>query len=396
MIDVILYREKGEKQGYDFVQGGEAAMRYDCGRYTKFDCREPGRSIRFIKVGEDCFMLLYVVAVPEGNHHESRGQIISSGYLFDTKEADLLMSHPELILQLKYCKSADDLMEEEKINNWEQVRIKGKNRRNKQRTEAELPEELQKAYFTAVLTNTTEEINTLNTQVFHSLSDYTEDEAMWNLIRALYLVPVKIRKYISWNTNIKELEEAAHYEWNFLSKAVLEKIETSGFAEGRVVKRIILCDGGIISFQCQKSIDNAWTKYYGKLSGRMERGDEWPESREGFAARLLETENKDKRRAAGKNRVKARCISYKGIRNGDMKSRISVIVRAAVLVILTVWTTGAIRIAELGERTYTVSIHLDVFCAAGIFGIAYLLSSFLCEIKWKRRIRRLYQKLAGR
>ena len=134
MIDVILYREKGDKQGYGYVQGGEDAMRYDCERYMNFYCGEPGRSIRFIKVGEDRFMLLYVVAVPEGNHHESRGQIISSGYLFGTKEADELMSHPEYILELKYCKSADDLMEEERINNWEQVRIhKGKNRRNKQR-----------------------------------------------------------------------------------------------------------------------------------------------------------------------------------------------------------------------------------------------------------------------
>lgn len=395
MIDVILYREKGDKQGYGYVQGGEDAMRYDCERYMNFYCGEPGRSIRFIKVGEDCFMLLYVVAVPEGNHHESRGQIISSGYLFGTKEADELMSHPEYILELKYCKSADDLMEEERINNWEQVRIhKGKNRRNKQRTEAGLPEELQKSYFTAVLTNTTEEINT---QVFHSLTDYSEGEAIWNLIRALYLFPIKIRKYISWNTNVRKLTEAEDYEWNFLSKAVLGQIEASGFAGGRAVKRIILCDGGIISFQCQRSIDNAWTKYCGKSSERMEQGDElWPESREGFAIRLLETENKDKRKAEGKNKVRARCISYKWIRNADMRNRISVIVRVAALVILTVWTTDAIRIAEIGERTYTVSIHLDVFCAAGIFGIAYLLSSFLCEIKWKRRIKRLYQKLAGR
>ena len=35
-------------------------------------------------------MLLYVVAVPKGNHHESRGQIIASGYLFGMKEADEL------------------------------------------------------------------------------------------------------------------------------------------------------------------------------------------------------------------------------------------------------------------------------------------------------------------
>ena len=85
MIDVLLYREIGEGKGYGFIQGGEDAAQYGCERFMNFYCSEPGRSIRFNRVGQDCFMLLYVVAVPEGSHYESRGQIIASGYLFGMK-----------------------------------------------------------------------------------------------------------------------------------------------------------------------------------------------------------------------------------------------------------------------------------------------------------------------
>lgn len=84
------------------------------------------------------------------------------------------------------------------------------------------------------------------------------------------------------------------------------------------------------------------------------------------------------------------------MRSEELRTRISIGIRTAVLIILTIWTAGAVRAAEVGERTYTVSIDLNVFCAAGIFGIACILSSILCEIKWRRRIRRLYQKSLGR
>src|SRR5699024_9647757 len=126
---------------------------------------------------------------------------------------------------------------------------KGKNGRKKERTEILPPGELQKPYFTAVLMNTTKEINA---QVFHSITDYSEGEAVCNLIKSLNLFPIKIRKYISWNTNVRKLTEAENYEWNFLQKAVLEEIEASGFAGGRAVKRIILCDKSVIRGTSQR------------------------------------------------------------------------------------------------------------------------------------------------
>lgn len=397
MIDVFLYREKGGGKGYDFIQGGEDVAQYGCERFTNFYCSEPGRSIRFIRVGKDCFMLLCVVAVPEGNHHESRSQIIASGYLFGMKEADELMSHPEYILELKYCKSAGDLMEEGEINSWEQVRLhKGQNEREQERTDLLPSGELQKPYFTAVLMNTTKESKEINAQVFHSVTDYSEGEAVRNLIKALNLFPIKIRKYISWNTNVRKLTEAEDYEWNFLQKSDLEQIEASGFAGGRAVKRIILCDKSIIRVPSQRSIDNAWVRFVEQYNEKGQQADGlWmTETREGFASFLLETEKKEKGDA--ENRIRARRIRRAEIRNEDIRNRISMGIRTAVLIILTVWTAGTIRIAEIGERAYTVSIHLDVFCAAGLFGIAFLLSSLLSELKWRRRIKRLYQKSSGR
>ena len=339
-------------------------------------------------------MLLYVVAVPKGNHHESRGQIIASGYLFGMKEADELMSHPEYILELEYCKSAGDLMEEGEINSWEQVRLhKVQNGRMQESMDLLPSGELQKPYFTAVLLNKTKEINA---QVFHSVTDYSEGEAVRNLIKALNLFPVKIRKYISWNTNVRKLTETEDYEWNFLRKAVLEEIEASGFAGGRAVKRIILCDKSVIRFPSQRSIDNAWIRFVEQYNEKGQQADGlWmTETRERFASLLLEAEKKGKRDT--ENRKRAHRIRCAGLRNEDVRNRIAMGIKTTVLVILTVWTAGAIRIAEIGERTYTVSIHLDVFCAAGLFGIAYLLASLLSELKWRRRIKRLYQKSSGR
>lgn len=393
MIAVFLYREKGGRKGYGFIQGGEDAAKYGCEKYMNFACGEPGRSIRFIKVGKDCFMLLYVVAVPEGNHHESRGQIIASGYLFGMKEADELMRHPEYIMQLKYCKGAGDLMEEGEINSWEQVRIhKGQKEKKKEKTGILPPEELQKPYFTAVLMNTTE----MNAQVFHSLTDYSEDEAVRNLIKALNLFPIQQRKYISWNTNVRTLTEAEDYELIFLQKAVLEQIEASGFAGGRAVRRIILCDGTASRFQSQRAADNAWMRFVEYFNGKGKQTDELSraETREEFASLLLEKEKKEKEDT--ENRIRAHRIRRAGMRSEELRTRISIGIRTAVLIILTVWTAGSVRAAEIGERTYTVSIDLNVFCAAGIFGIACILSSILYEIKWRRRIRRLYQKSLGR
>ncbi len=393
MIAVFLYREKGEKKGYGFIQGGEDAAKYGCEKYMNFSCSEPGRSIRFIKVGKDRFMLLYVVAVPEGNHHESRGQIIASGYLFGTKEADELMRHPEYIVELKYCKGAGDLMEEGEINSWEQVRTrKGQNGKKQEKTGILPPGELQKPYFTAVLMNITE----MNAQVFHSLTDYSEDEAIRNLIKALNLFPIQQRKYISWNTNVRTLTEAEDYELIFLQKAVLEQIEASGFAGGRAIRRIILCDGTASRFQSQRAVDNAWIRFVEYLNEKGKQADELSraETREEFASLLLEKEKKEKEDTG--NRIRAHRIRRAGMRSEELRMRISVGIRTAVLIILTIWTAGAVRAAEVGERTYTVSIDLNVFCAAGIFGIACILSSILCEIKWRRRIRRLYQKSLGR
>ena len=394
MIACLLYRERGEGKGYGFIQGGEDATQYGCERFMNFYCSEPGRSIRFIRVGQDCFMLLYVVAVPKGNHHESRGQIIASGYLFGMKEADELMSHPEYILELEYCKSAGDLMEEGEINSWEQVRLhKVQNGRMQESMDLLPSGELQKPYFTAVLLNKTKEINA---QVFHSVTDYSEGEAVRNLIKALNLFPVKIRKYISWNTNVRKLTETEDYEWNFLRKAVLEEIEASGFAGGRAVKRIILCDKSVIRFPSQRSIDNAWIRFVEQYNEKGQQADGlWmTETRERFASLLLEAEKKGKRDT--ENRKRAHRIRCAGLRNEDVRNRIAMGIKTTALLILTVWTAGAIRIVEIGERTYTVSIHLDVFCAAGLFGIAYLLASLLSELKWRRRIKRLYQKSSGR
>lgn len=391
MIIAFLYGEKGEKKGYGFIQGGEYAVQYGCERYMNFYCGEQGRSIRFTAVGNDRFMLLYVIALPKGNYHESRGQIIASGYLFGAKEADELMSHPEYILELKHCICSEDFMEEGKINSWEQVRMhNGQNRLDREKTEILLPGELQKPYFTAVLSNRSK----IDTQVFHSMIDYSEGDAVQYLIKALNLFPLKIRKYISWNTNIRKLTEGEDYEWNFLPQRILEQIEASGFAGGRVVKRIILCDGNIIRFQCQRLIDNAWTKYISEFNKIGPKDELWTESRERFTTRLIETKHKEKGNMEKNNKIKRQYRTYRDMRNEKIKSGISAIVRAVFLIILTVWTARAIQINEIEEQIYTLNIHLDVFCAMGFFGIAYIFSSFLSDIKWKRKIRRIYQKSA--
>lgn len=394
MIKAFLYREKGKGKGYGFVQGREYAVRFGCERYMNFYCSEPGKSIRFRQVGNDTFMLLYVVAVPEGTHHESRGQIIASGYLFGEEEADELMSHPEYVLELKHCKGADDLMEENKIDGWSQVRMpKRKSERKQAGEEIFLPGELQKPYFCAVMTNQTNEINT---QVFHSLREYSEGQAAWFLVRALKILPVKIRKYISWNTHVRKLTEVEDYEWNFLAKYVLDEIEASGFSGGRAAKRIILCDGDILHFQHQKTLDGAWMKYCRICNGNEYQVNKlWPANREDFTTCLLKKESKDKEIVDERNRIK-RPQCYKGIGKKDMRTRLFVMVRIVILAILIIWTLGAVRIAETGERFYTISIQLDVFCAAGIFGIACLLSSLLSDLKWKRRMRQIYQKSSGR
>ena len=110
-------------------------------------------------------------------------------------------------------------------------------------------------------------------------------EAVRNLIKALNLFPVKIRKYISWNTNVRKLTETEDYEWNFLRKAVLEEIEASGFAGGRAVKRIILCDKSVIRFPSQRSIDNAWIRFVEQYNEKGQQADGlWmTETRERFA-----------------------------------------------------------------------------------------------------------------
>ena len=97
------------------------------------------------------------------------------------------MSHPEYILELEYCKSAGDLMEEGEINSWEQVRLhKVQNGRMQESMDLLPSGELQKPYFTAVLLNKTKEINA---QVFHSVTDYSEGEAVRNLIKGVESVP---------------------------------------------------------------------------------------------------------------------------------------------------------------------------------------------------------------
>ena len=388
----FLYRELGEKKGYGYVQGRENAVRSGCERYMNFACETDGKSIRFTELENGLFMLLYVVAVPKGNSHESRGQVIASGYLFGADEADELMKHPEYIFELEYCRRAEDRMQEE-IADWNQIRVKIRvkgNRQSRQGQTGVSGENLCRPYFSSVISNAGGE---MNTQVFHVFSDYSEARAMSYLIRELDMLPVRVRKYISWNTNVRKITEARDFEWNFLEKDAYTSIETGGFSGGRAVERIILQDDNIVCYTDGEA-DRLWEKY---LKDKDDGGDLISlrtGNRKEFVRSLQKKadENNRNSQAAGKKKHRRRYEAAAVKSSGNIKNVISVIVRIAALAALTVWTFGALQITKIQERIYTVSFSLDAICAAAIFGIAFLISSFYFDFRWRKKMKKMQRK----
>lgn len=388
----FLYREQGKGKGYGFVQGKEMAVKYGCERYMNFACDVPGESIRFTELENGWFMLLYVVAVPKGTLHESRGQVIASGYLFRAEEADELMRYPEYIFELEHCTRAEDMLEE-KITDWEQICIRTRVKESKEeRTKkSSVPgKDLRKPYFASVIANTSDE---MTTQVFHVFSDYSEERVKAYLIRELGLFPVRIRKYISFNTNIHALTEAGKFEWNFLKKDTYAAIEAGGFAGGRAIERTILRDDNIISFRNSTMMTDLWREYVSIIDSGSDFNDILVENTKEFICRLQErTQNDILNGQKDEKKSRRRNVRKNIIKCNDIKKLSSVIVRVAMLFALSIWTSGALHIMEVRERTYMICFSLDAICAAALFGIAFLISSFVFDLKWWRKTKKRHKK----
>lgn len=389
----FLYREQGKGRGYGFVQGKEMAVKCGCERYMNFACDVPGESIRFTELENGWFMLLYVVAVPKGTLHESRGQVIASGYLFRAEEADELMRHPEYIFELEHCTRAEDMLEE-KITDWEQIciRTRVKESRAEQMEKSSVPRrDLRKPYFASVIANAEDE---MTTQVFHVLSDYSEESVKAYLIKGLKIFPARIRKFISFNTNVKKITEAGKFEWNFLKEDTYAAIEAGGFAGGRAIERTILKDGKIISFRNNTTMTDLWREYVGIIDSGSDFNDIPAENKKEFILCLQERKKKDLMN--GQKEVEKisrnRHVSKKLIRCNDIKKLSSVILRLAMLLSLSIWTSGALHIMEFRERTYMICFSLDTVCAAALFGIAFLTSSLVFDLKWWRMTRKRHKK----
>lgn len=388
----FLYREQGDSRGYGFVQGKEMAVKYGCEQYMNFVCSVPGESIRFTELENSWYMLLYVVAVPKGNLHESRGQVIASGYLFGAEEADELMSHPEYIFELEHCTRAEDMLKE-KITDWEQVRIRARAKE----TGEELAEKISvpggnlcNPYFASVIANASGE---MTTQVFHVLSDCSEESVKAYLIRELEIFPVRIRKYISFNTNVKTITEAGKFEWNFLAEDTYAAIEAGGFAGGRAIERTILKDGNIISFRNNTTMTDLWREYVGIIDRGSDFNDILAENKKEFIRCLQERKKKNILNGQKEEKKRRRRHVRKNvIRCKDIKMLSSVIARMAMLFTLSIWTSGALHIMEIRERTYMICFSLDTVCAAALFGIAFLISSFVFDLKWWRKTRKRHKK----
>lgn len=388
----FLYREQGNGHGYGFVQGKERAVKCGCERYMNFACDVPGESIRFTELESGWFMLLYVVAVPKGTLHESRGQVIASGYLFRAEEADELMRHPEYIFKLEHCTRAEDMLEE-KITDWEQIciRTRVKESREERTEKSSVPcRDLRKPYFASVIANAEDE---MATQVFHVLSDYSEESVKTYLITGLKIFPAQIRKFISFNTNVKKITEAGKFEWNFLTEDTYAAIEAGGFAGGRAIERTILKDGNIISFRNNTTMADLWREYVSIIDSGSDFNDILAENREEFILCLQERKKKDILNGQKEEKKRRRRHVRKNmIECNDIKKLSSVIVRLAMFFTLSIWTSGALHIMEVRERTYMICFNLDTVCAAALFGIAFLISSFVFDLKWWRKTRKRHKK----
>ena len=389
----FLYREQGEGRGYGFVQGRERAVECGCEQYMNFCCSVPGTSIRFTEMTNGWFMLLYAVAVPEGNFHESRGQVIASGYLFGAKEADELMRHPEYIFELEHCTRAEDKLQE-KITDWEQIHIRTRAKESREVWTEKTPvygRDLREPYFASVIANASDE---MTTQVFHVLSDYSAESVKAYLLKGLEIFPVRLRKYISFNTNVKKISETGKFEWNFLTDDTYRAIEAGGFAGGRAIERTVLKDGNIICFRNNTITANLWREYAGIIDKGADFNDIWIENKKEFILNLQRQRKKNapnnQEEAEKKNR--RRHVRKKATAYNAAKKTSSIILRKTILLTLAIWTSGALYIMEVRERTYMICFSLDTVCAAALFGIAFLISSFVFDIKWWRKTRNEYKR----
>ena len=388
----FLYREQWEGRGYGFVQGRERAVECGCEQYMNFCCSVPGTSIRFTEMTNGWFMLLYAVAVPEGNFHESRGQVIASGYLFGAKEADELMRHPEYIFELEHCTRAEDKLQE-KITDWEQIHIRTRAKESREVWTEKTPvygRDLREPYFASVIANASDE---MTTQVFHVLSDYSAESVKANLLKGLEIFPVRLRKYISFNTNVKKISETGKFEWNFLTDDTYRAIEAGGFAGGRAIERTVLKDGNIICFRNNTTMTDLWREYVGIIDSGSDFNDILAENKKEFIRCLQERKKKNILNGQKEEKKRRRRHVRKNvIRCKDIKMLSSVIARMAMLFTLSIWISGALHIMEIRERTYMICFSLDTVCAAALFGIAFLISSFVFDLKWWRKTRKRHKK----
>lgn len=384
-IRECMYGQQGDGKGYGFIF---CDPEVDPVRYGKYldkvlntDQRET--SIRGMPAEEGEYLLSFVTFLPEGSKREERGQSFVHAYILDDEAADKLMREPGKIPRLRHCVTPDDMGTEVRCP----LRLETAGK-DTHAVEKKLPEEVQKQYFEAVFDNAR---GGWRCQILHVVPGGRE-EMEGTVMAALKLFPPKMRKYISWNTNAKTMRECNSYELNAMDRETYARLEQSGYAGGKAVRRIVLEGDKVVRGTEDKDLDALWERY-----------------------RSAETRKQAWRRcdrSGGDRRTVLDCLSGCAVTKGEMKSRnasvpsgsretsvstkkrrekrgnILLAGKVAGLIVSLLWLVFMIQIQEVGAREYTVHVSGDFLCFLLQFAVCFLLTEILEDVRRARRERR--------
>lgn len=237
----FVYGHAGDGRGACYLERDESVPVSVCERYTHCSCSGPETMVMYEPVSEDLYMLVFATNLPEGSRVEKRAQIFVDGYAFTKEEITKKFKNPEELFEVQFCNSRDNY----ELGIMTSLAEMSGTSDKKQMTD------LQKsAFLYSVLQN---EKNNIESQLLQVIQPF--EGAKWRkaLIAALKVFPTEVRREISFCINPHKVTDMKYFEWNFVTNAVYKKFEETGYADGRLIERIVVTEHEIKDLDTKES-----------------------------------------------------------------------------------------------------------------------------------------------
>lgn len=344
-----------------------------------FQSDENAVSIRYMPLAYGEYLLTFATSINDGTAYDDRGQMIVHGYMFDQEAADELWRHPEWIMDIRYYSKPEQIEENLKfkeINSWKKLL------RESMKSELSRKEnmEVECIYVECMFT---EKIDHSQMQIIHILENDGRKN-MKILLEILLNFPPQLRREISWNSNVKTMDEG-NYQIICMDEKSFDEIEKGGYEGGKAIQRIILEEEKIQQDEPSDQMKEFVECYMQEKEEIFETAEKYDGDKEKMAGYIIgkmkRQESARRKRASTKYRKRQKQKENKQ----KHREKAGLIGRAGIFAVCLAILVCTVRFTKEAELYYTISFSDDVLTIAAAIWVGWYTRIFAEYIKKERK-----------